>query len=173
MIENGSFHFLIVLNSVLLRGNRITELPNDVLQNYVPLQTLDLGQNQITTVTFDAFTGLRLRNLSLDNNRISSFNVTALNGLAELLELRLNGNNLTTLDPLLFKGLQSTKLIDIGANGFTDIPVNSFVDLYSVEKISLTGNRLGTIPRGLFDRNANLQVRVVRGKKLLSNSWLC
>lgn len=167
VIENGSFHFLIILNTLMLRGNRIAELPKGELQNRVTLQTLDLGQNQISTVTFDAFTGLRLRNLSLDNNRISSFNETALRGLAEVLELRLNGNNLRTLDPLLLKGLQSTKLVDIGANGFTDIPVDAFVDLYSVEKISLSGNKLGTFPRRLFDRNAYLQVCAVCGRYYL------
>ncbi|OQV14291.1 putative Chaoptin [Hypsibius exemplaris] len=157
VIEPESFKFLYILQTLNLRGNHLTAIPKAELVNRVTLQNLDLGQNDISTVDYDSFTGLRLRNLSLDRNRITSFNETALKSLAELLELRMGGNLLRQLDPSMFKGMSSLNMLDMTGNLYGEISSDAFGELYSVRRISLSRNRLQSFPRRIFERNAYLE----------------
>ena len=155
-IESEAFKYLYILSILNLRGNRLTDIPKAELKDHVTMKNLDLGQNLITTVDFDSFSGLRLVNLSLDHNKITTFNETALRGLSEATELRIGGNQLAQLDSVLLKGLSAVNFVDVGGNLFTDIPSDAFEDLYSLQKIDLSKNKLATIPRRIFGKNAFL-----------------
>ena len=59
-----------------LRQNQITSIENEYFNNLPNLATLDLSENQITHIAANAFTGLlKLKNLDLSTNKINSLNI--------------------------------------------------------------------------------------------------
>jgi len=72
----GLFDELGSLMTLDLSQNQITSIENEYFNNLPNLATLDLSENQITHIAANAFTGLlKLKNLDLSTNKINSLNI--------------------------------------------------------------------------------------------------
>ncbi|KAM4691181.1 uncharacterized protein WCC33_016042 [Rhinophrynus dorsalis] len=91
--------------------------------NNLPIQHLDLSENNLKIVTRQLFSGLRnLRVLDLSRNKISLIQNLAFENLQQLTVLNLDHNNLKTVTPFWFKSFSnySSLRISIEGNNMTD-----------------------------------------------------
>ena len=92
-LPDGLLDGLGALERLRLDGNRLTEVPSDLRSEAPGLSVLDLGGNRLTELPADAFGGLpSLRRLRLDGNRIESLPAGLFEGLDSLSELQLQDN---------------------------------------------------------------------------------
>ncbi|XP_068617346.1 toll-like receptor 6 [Battus philenor] len=148
------------------------------------LETLDLSYNDLIVITDNSLSKLRsLSRLFLQNNAISSLEVSALDGLLSLRVLNLSSNFINTippdlfsdtktlqeiilsnntinvLPPGLFEGLDQLQTLDLSHNDLTSQWINkgSFVGLLRMVILNLSYNRLSKIDRYMFQDLYSLQ----------------
>lgn len=164
------------LQVLILAKNRFSSIPDRTFVNLPNLIYLNLVNNQIERLQNDVFKGLdSLQILIITKNRLVEIERDAFNGLKQLTTLNFYQNSLRELQKGTFSGLEnlkdlnlsSNKLQKITADMFSDLPQNlgylhiDFNEINSLEKgsfvnvprftLSLTGNKISTIPSGTFD----------------------
>jgi Leucine-rich repeat (LRR) protein len=149
MLESDSFCNLFTLRSLDLSYNRLSNLEevSPALSKLASLQSLDLSYNSIANISSSSAFGTlpTLFDINLSRNGLSYIHPYALNGLLQLLSLNLSGNALHSIDFDAWKGLVSLQVLDLSYNSLTRIEnrTNSmFEDLLSLQRLSLSGNRL-------------------------------
>ena len=164
------------LRALVLRGNRLAELPEGLLRRAPRVRRVDLGGNRLAELPAGAFAGLAgLRRLELDGNALTALPPGAFAGLEELRHLDLGGNALTaaaarefaglagletlrlagsrmwrTLPPGAFRGLESLRGLDLGGSGVAELSAGAFEGLAALETLRLGGNGLETLPEGAW-----------------------
>jgi len=149
LLESDSFCNLFTLRSLDLSYNRLSNLEevSPALSKLASLQSLDLSYNSITNISSSSALGTlpTLFDINLSRNGLSYVHPYAFNGLLQLLSLNLSGNALHSVDFDAWKGLVSLQVLDLSYNSLTRIEnrTNSmFEDLLSLQRLSLSGNRL-------------------------------
>ncbi|XP_054990190.1 leucine-rich repeats and immunoglobulin-like domains protein 1 isoform X2 [Sorex araneus] len=137
--------------SLFLQHNKIRVVEGSVLKAYVALEVLDLSANNITDVRNTCFPhGLRLRELNLASNRISTLESGAFDGLSRSLQtLRLSKNRITQLPVKAFKLPRLTQL-DLNRNRIRLIEGLTFQGLSSLEVLKLQRNNISRLTDGAF-----------------------
>ena len=118
-----------------------------------PVETvkLDLGNNRLTQIDVDLFTGLaHLTYLSISNNRLPELPVGLFRGLTNLLELWLNHNELITLPNSLFWPMGNLSILSLQYNQLISLDEDIFNGLAYLTSLRLYGNYLTTLPSTLF-----------------------
>ena len=164
------------LRSLVLRGNRLAELPEGLLRRAPRVRLVDLGGNRLAELPAGAFAGLAgLRRLELDGNALRALPPGAFAGLEELRHLDLGGSALTaaaarefaglagletlrlagsrmwrTLPPGAFRGLAGLRGLDLGGSGVSELSAGAFEGLGALETLRLGGNGLETLPEGAW-----------------------
>ena len=148
--------------------NKLQELPPKVFDGLKlgRLEILDLAENKLSTLPEKVFDGLwYLRSLDLSENELVTLSSGAFYLRTTLRSLRLEGNRLRSLDDRPFYWLYSLEELNLEQNQLTDLDEDVFDD-HRYERIlldlKLGGNRLTTLPGGLFKgfrklRNLQLQ----------------
>ena len=137
----------LILN---ISHNKLQDLPPKVFNGTARLEILDLADNELSTLSDDVFYGLwSLRSLRLEGNRLRSLGDRPFYWLILLEELNLEQNQLTELDE------------DVFISRYDEVEYDSYASKYYTLKwnlldLKLGGNRLTTLPGGLFNGFTNL-----------------
>jgi hypothetical protein len=147
---------LPTLRTIELRNNSIVSLPEGIFSNAGGLDMISLSFNRIQRITRSLFQGnteiperaffdLRLSNLGLDRNLISTIGNAAFGGVGMLSTraggLQLQNNRFTRLSSAMFGGhFSNLASIDIRNNGITAIERDFFTFLEQELSVSATGN---------------------------------
>ncbi len=83
--------------------------------------------------------------------------VTELNQLHLIQELRLQNRNLTSLSASVFSKLGSSTEIYLYHNRLTSLPANDFGTLQNLTTLQIWNNQLTNLPAGIFDGLKNLK----------------
>lgn len=172
----NEFSTLIRLHLVNLPNIRI--LRNETFNGLNNLRFLSLQKINIHYVTPNILYPcpnieyFRINNWSNDVQNFTSF--TGFKKLKKLTNIRFNSNNFkNTIKENTFSGLVAVKYIFLDRNQIEVIGENSFDRVNSTLKLlSLTENRLKTIPYGLFDFLFEKERQTIR-ISLHHNEWNC
>ncbi|XP_071837794.1 cysteine repeat modular protein A-like isoform X1 [Apostichopus japonicus] len=174
------------LKTVTLNGNELTNIPEHVFQRCSNLAELDLGSNYFSRLWNYSFAGLdSLYTLELISNSVLKrlpprllhdctrlhklvLKITTLFGIPEgffdtiqeMERLHLSSMKLKTIPERLFEATSINMILDIGDNELEEIPAKLFTinpKGHFMTTLSLCGNKLKTLPRGLFDNLHYLQ----------------
>jgi Leucine-rich repeat (LRR) protein len=90
--------------------------------------------------------------LDLTNHSLATVNANAFVDLANnLTELLLSSNEISTVNPSAFSGgLHNLTVLYLDNNRISWLDENTFTDLPSLAYLSLAGNRLTSLPDGIF-----------------------
>ena len=136
--------------------NKLQDLPPKVFDGLSSLGSLNLSHNELVSLPDDVFDGLMsLRSLRLEGNRLRSLGGRPFYWLEFLEELNLEQNQLTDLDEDVF-----------------DSHLNKFFQDYVFYKrnlleLNLGGNRLTTLPGGLFNGFRKLRTLQLQSNQLV------
>ncbi|XP_073507108.1 platelet glycoprotein Ib alpha chain [Phyllobates terribilis] len=130
--DNGMTNFdidiPIMIEDLNLANNSLRKLPKVSL--LPALTTLQLSNNQISTIEDNAFTGLeRLKMLKLQHNQIDSLSEEVFKSLPSLDHLDLSYNQLLYLPDRLLSSSENLVILYLSGNRLTEIPDNFFEDL--------------------------------------------
>lgn len=166
------------LRVLSLAGNNFSQLPINSLENCTELSYLNLGYNKIADLPENSFVGwgAEIQTLLLRNNKISSLNYGAFNGLEAIKEISLSFNDIHYLHPSTFHNISKTlKILELSFgiyrddipyealntltelmwlgldnNNFKFIPDDSLLALHELSYINLAFNRISILPRTIF-----------------------
>jgi len=160
-LRADAFDGLSTLQTLSLRQNQLTNLPQGVFNGLTNLRTLDLGFNRFDSLRADAFNGLSaLWTLSLGQTMLTSLPEGMFNGLTNLQILDLSDGRLSSVGENLFSGLAMLASVDLSSNRIATLDSDAFAGLtMNNVTIQLQGNRLMSLPEGVFEglQNATFQ----------------
>lgn len=165
-VEEGAFREAVSLKLLFLTKNHLSSIPVGLPAD---LKELRLDENRITDIDEDAFQNItKLQRLLLDGNLLEDADIApgTFQDLINLKELSLARNSLTTPPPLL-PGTSLTKL-NLQENQVDNIDVAAFSGLKKLERLDIFSNQLQFLPPGVFDGLRNLRYLNVR-----NNLWRC
>ncbi|KAJ8393812.1 hypothetical protein AAFF_G00057270 [Aldrovandia affinis] len=136
-----------------LSGNGLVRLHRGGFWLLWNLRVLLLNDNNISVVSDGAFSPLEsLRRLDLSRNRISALGDGFSTGLGSLRELLLSQNRLGLLAGGSFLHLHGLRTLDLSAN--------------RIVSLDLQGNRLRSLPSGVFSSLRSLEVLDLRANRI-------
>lgn len=165
-VEEGAFREAVSLKMLFLTKNHLSSVPIGLPDD---LKELRLDENRITVIAEEAFKNVtHLQRLLLDGNLLTDEGIVpgTFQDLVTLRELSLARNSLTHPPPFL-PGEVLVKL-NFQENQINHIPVRAFVGLNKLERLDISNNQLHTLSQGVFDGLISLRQLTVR-----NNLWLC
>jgi len=139
------------LTTLNLSNNQITSIPENAFSGLTSLQELNLSVNRISEIPKDVFAMLtHLQRLSLSYNKISSIHENAFSGLTQLEELGLFCNQITLIPENAFSGLTQLEELILSANQIISIHENAFSGLTSLRRLMLQRNQVNEIHKDVF-----------------------
>uniref|UniRef100_A0A5S6QG24 LRRNT domain-containing protein n=1 Tax=Trichuris muris TaxID=70415 RepID=A0A5S6QG24_TRIMR len=174
-----------VLQTLLLGGNRLKELPNKALNNMEELQHLDLSSNEIGDIdeneqlinlpkltdlnlvdnricsihkdTFDMVKPT-LQTLNLGKNCLAEVPAAAIRGFKHLLALHLQRNNISAIRALQFINLPMLSLLNLANNQIEIIQRQSFVNVPMIRFLYLGDNNYTSLESHTFSTLESLEL---------------
>ncbi|GAM18570.1 hypothetical protein SAMD00019534_017450 [Acytostelium subglobosum LB1] len=146
------------LSTLLLFGNKLQQLPNELIQYANSLSTLNLSDNSLTSLPSDPSIWLNCQSLSqlyLGHNKLTTIQLPTAPFYA-LEELYLNGNDLASFDQSaevmdvdggLFPSLRE---LSLGSCSLTQLPTFIYA-CQSIDKLDLSNNQLNDLDMKLAD----------------------
>ncbi len=160
---------ILTVQTLDLENNQLTTIESNTFAGLTNLKYLHLSGNNLTTIESNTFAGLTsLEVLVLKDNQLTMIESNAFAGLTSLEGLYLQNNQLTTIESNAFAGLTSLKYLDLENNQLTMIESNAFADLTNLKYFDLKDNNLTTIESKTFAGLTSLKSLVLRGNKQLS-----
>ncbi|XP_055372286.1 protein slit-like isoform X2 [Condylostylus longicornis] len=148
------------------REKSLSNVPNSLPEDATELR---LEQNYITELPPKAFANFRrLRRIDLSNNNISKIAYDAFTGLSHLTTLVLYGNRIKDLPAGLFRGLTALELLLLNANEISCIRKDTFIDLFNLSLLSLYDNNIQSLADGTFESMKSIQTL-----HLARNPFMC
>lgn len=147
--------------TILIDGAEMAEFPSQVNQ-MKKLTLLGIANTKITEVTAP-LTNLKLIDLDLNNNEITTFGESVLSPEMGIRSINLSGNDLTSL-PTSFGGLVSLKNVNIMRNKFTSIPTQ-LESLTGLVTLRVGGEQLASISSADISYYPQLLELDLRGSK--------
>ena len=136
-----------------LTGQNITDLERGDFDNLANLESLGLGNNQLSSLPEDLFEYLiSLEGLDLRDNQLSSMPNGLFNRSTNLAALVLSGNKLSSLPAKLFDQTYRLTLLDLSDNELSSLPAELFDHITDLTILSLNNNQLSSLPPGLFKK---------------------
>ena len=127
------------LRKLSLAGNRLPAIRRDDLQRLSVLEELDLSSNAIAALEDDVFAGsrARLQSLWLGSNLLVELPPAAFAGFGFLETLNVSSNALARLPGAVFNASSMLTSIDLSGNALTAVPPDVFAGLSSVRAVSV------------------------------------
>ncbi|XP_070557613.1 leucine-rich repeat-containing protein 15-like [Ptychodera flava] len=137
---------------LILKSNKIRQLPPRAFSALQHLEELYLNQNNIHNISEDAFDGLSiLRELHLSGNKeLTALPTRVFQPLKNLQVLKLASTGLTLLPQGIFSRLSKLQTLYMTDNYLNQLPVNVFSDLNQLDSLDLYGNFLSDVTPGTF-----------------------
>lgn len=164
------------LTELVLSNNHITAVPDGAFSGLSSLLYLNLANNKIQMLQDNVFRGLRsLQTLVVTGNSLTEIGRQAFSEMKQLTTLYLYRNSLAQLQRGVFSELINLKDLNLAWNKFqkisSDLPACiprtldflhlDFNEIDTLEEesfvgaprfaLSLTGNKISSVPRGTFD----------------------
>ncbi|XP_038113193.1 chaoptin [Culex quinquefasciatus] len=138
------------LKVLSLSGNNFTAIPVEGLANCTELSYLNMGYNKIAEIEENDFVGwgANLQTLLLRNNKITSINYGAFNGLETIKEISLSFNDIHYVHPNVFDNISSTlKILELSFGIYREeYPMDALAVLTELMWLGLDNNNLKVIP---------------------------
>ncbi|CAK1555171.1 unnamed protein product [Leptosia nina] len=148
-IDAYALNGLYVLSLLSIDNNRLEELHPEAFRNTSSLQDLNLNSNRLKKVP-TALRNMRLlRTLDLGENQITSLEEPGFVGLHNVYGLRLIGNKIENISKDVFSDLPSLQILNLARNKLRFIDMGAFENLKTLQAIRLDANQLTDI-QGLF-----------------------
>lgn len=170
-LTGKEFEGLNHVQEIYMSNNHQTIQLSTMAFAHVPnLRVLTLGRSlQVTALDLDPSPFSVLPNLTyldLSNNNIANIRENMLEGLVNLMVLKLQHNNLARLwksanlgGPVLFlKGAPNLKTLLMDNNGLDEIPLKALRGLSELRELSLGNNLLNNLKDSIFDDLNSLHV---------------
>ncbi|GIX92490.1 hypothetical protein CDAR_400453 [Caerostris darwini] len=133
------------------------------------LQTLILKGSRVTLINKDAFKNLpHLKDLYLTNNEIGSLIGGTMTTNKDLNFLDLSYNPITVLHPEVFEGLHNLEILDLRHCLLKGLPPGVFDSLVNLKILFLDNNRLTSITTYVFQKLGNLEMLYISWNKIES-----
>ena len=168
-IQDYTFQTMGTLRKLTLRENQIFSLTKDAFSGLINLQELDLSKNKIQSfASLEVLNPLTsLKTLDLSYNLINSIPTGLFIAQRNLQILTLEGNHLGTLQGDSFQGLHNLRTLYARHCDIRNIESSTFDLLGSVDTLDLSDNDLY-----IFPSHTNLQtLRVLRNLTLQGNKF--
>lgn len=141
---------------------------------YLPLQILDLAENQITEIQKQSFKDLyqaiinishnaiellendafencaNITLLDLSHNRIANIPKFTFDSTSYAYELQLSYNMLTNMSQVPLHNMTGLRILNVSHNALTSIPRNTFPKLYELHTIDVSHNNISSIANAVF-----------------------
>lgn len=163
-LEPGCFAHFKALRTLHLNGNQLLYLDQDVFQNLTQLQTLFLSGNLLESLNGSLASKRFLTHLELSNNQFSTLTETAFSGV-KMRMLKLDGNELDTVDNLLVNQTDLI-LLDISRNQLTSFHPQAFDSLIKLRTLKLNENQIASLNQTIFRSLKNLLTLRLDNNKL-------
>uniref|UniRef100_A0A3P9H2M0 Leucine-rich repeats and immunoglobulin-like domains 3 n=1 Tax=Oryzias latipes TaxID=8090 RepID=A0A3P9H2M0_ORYLA len=162
------------ITALILANNKIARISQEQLRPFLSLETLDLSYNNIVEMKAGSFPALPLRNMFLNNNRISSMETGCFANLSSTLQvLRLNRNRLSAITPKIFQ-LPSLQHLDLSRNRIRHVEGLTFLGLQSLRFLKMQRNGVVRLMDGAFWGLENVEVLQLDNNNLtvVTKRWL-
>ena len=164
-IEHKKKKIPVIQNILCLRGKKIKNLSEIIgLNKLSSIQSLNLGKNELTSLSEDIGNLSSLKTLNLQYNELKSLS-ESIGDLRSLQSLNLAVNLLTSL-PRSFGNLTSLKNLDICYNQLNLFP-KVLLNIISLQTLDLNGIELRSLPESISNL-INLQTLHLEGNHLTS-----
>uniref|UniRef100_A0A4W5MDE5 Leucine-rich repeats and immunoglobulin-like domains 3 n=1 Tax=Hucho hucho TaxID=62062 RepID=A0A4W5MDE5_9TELE len=162
------------ITTLILANNRITKISLEQLRPLQSLETLDLSNNSIVDIKADSFPALPLKNLIMNNNRISTLETGCFVNLSSTLQvLRLNRNRLSTIPAKIFQ-LPNLQHLELNRNRLRRVEGLTFHGLHALRSLKIQRNGISRLMDGAFWGLSNMEVLQLDYNNLteVSKGWL-
>lgn len=152
-MPSDGFKSLTALHTLTVSHNSINDLENNCLDGLQKLQKLNLSGNRIQIIhtrIFRGFSDVRLQELDLNTNNISSVPSNAFEKLKYLLFLDLSHNSIAIINANTFSGLNSLRKLLLNNNDILDIQPETFARLEKLDSLDLSFNSLESLSGDAF-----------------------
>lgn len=177
-VEADAFTGLNDLKRLNVSGNNMWSLPKGVFCSLSSLIDLDLSRNFIQDASDLGFAStevnacrIPLRSLDLSVNSLSTLATTAFGQLKKLERLNLASNNLNVMDDEALGSLHSLLHLNMAHNRFVALPNEVLRETKYLQELDLHNNTLSVLPPGLFSNLEHLLVLNL-SRNEISNDWL-
>ncbi|XP_076469433.1 uncharacterized protein LOC143299833 [Babylonia areolata] len=131
------------LETLILRGNLLTEINKDVLGRLGSLRQLDVGENRLTNVYSNSFVGMTyLSVLYLNNNRLTSLPSNIFRDLLQLESMSLSDNYLVEFPKAILQLNGSLISLDLTSNELREVPAFQLCRFMYLQVLDITNNML-------------------------------
>lgn len=154
-LDAYSLNGLYVLSLLSLDNNLLAGVHPEAFRNCSSLQDLNLNGNELQTVPLALKDMRLLRTVDLGENQISSLSEQGFRGMTNLYGLRLIGNRLENISKTVFKDLPSLQILNLAHNKIVHVEQGAFEMTGSIQAIRLDGNLLAGM-NGLFAQMPSL-----------------
>ncbi|XP_041833581.1 leucine-rich repeats and immunoglobulin-like domains protein 3 [Melanotaenia boesemani] len=162
------------ITTLILANNKITRISEEQLRPFPTLETLDLSNNNIVEIKANSIPTLPLKNLFLNNNRISLLETGCFTNLSNTLQvLRLTRNRISTIPSKIFQ-LPNLQHLELSRNRVRRVEGLTFHGLHALRSLKMQRNGLSRLMDGAFWGLSNMEVLQLDYNNLteVSKSWL-
>lgn len=150
-------------------SNCVRYLPSGISKFFANLNTLQVSEGSLKTLTPNDFAGLTsLRTINIQSNLISNIHEDTFSNLPKLELLNLNDNRIQELELRTFESLSGLRKIFLSENLLETLPVKLFEKNIQLEEIRLSNNRLRIIDADIMSTLANLKIFALDGNFCIS-----
>ncbi|KAJ8672792.1 hypothetical protein QAD02_004052 [Eretmocerus hayati] len=115
-IPEDTFAGAKALNTLNLSHNRLTMIPANIFKDTRQLEILKLSDNRLMDLPHNSFANSQLKELYLNNNRLSYLSKEYFGGLGYLVRLEISSNKIASIDPGFCNALPNLKYLDLSRN---------------------------------------------------------
>ncbi|XP_017768745.1 PREDICTED: leucine-rich repeat-containing protein 15-like [Nicrophorus vespilloides] len=152
-IHPYTFRNLPRVVEIAFTGNNISEIKAETFARDMPVQILNLNDNNIKSV--ENFQNMpKLKRLLIKNNKISAITNNWFINSTSLQEIDISHNKLENLTANCFQYTKNLVKIDLSYNDISKLSKNTFDILKNIDFLNLRNNRISQIDGNAFVNNA-------------------
>ncbi|XP_011302149.1 leucine-rich repeat transmembrane neuronal protein 4-like [Fopius arisanus] len=155
------FRRSVFLETVRLIGNRLEEIPQDLLWGINNLRTLKIQYQNIKSLSPASFTKITSyldKEISLESVNLTTIEPGTFAKFDYLKTLSLAFNKLQVLTADMFKGLERLQILRLNSNQINMIQPATFDGVINIHELLLESNKLTSLPDGCFVKLDSLEV---------------